>query len=314
MLSTTLSIIISSPAHAQTQLSIASTQTNTYLHSTRPKQRQSKQLSPDLSPDLSPEISIRYNPPNRGAPGDVSTADAGSRSCGLMVFGPAQSHWGETLLSHPSFWLYSSSSGTITFDLADEETAEVIYQGRFETANSQVITQYTVPETAVALNIEQAYRWSFTLDCPGDPDPSANGIIVRRDASESPNLDLSNPDSSVSDSPVINSPDLEPTDHLSTNYLANARQLATNGFWFDAIDTLNQIRLSEASTTEPSSIEASATETLTAATQDWLSLLRQGGWEETLGDHFEQVATAPLSKELSVETSSTLEPATEVNQ
>ncbi|MEO0645730.1 MAG: DUF928 domain-containing protein [Cyanobacteria bacterium J06650_10] len=229
------------------------------------------------------EARIRYNPPNRGAPGDASTADAGSRSCGLMVFEPAQSHWGETMQPRPSFWLYASNPGTVSFSLSVEATAEVVYEETFDVTAGQTMTRYSLPETAASLTTSltpelapeltpnQAYRWAFMLDCPGDPDPSANGVIVRRETSA-----------------LISSP-TNPSDSLT-----QARQLAAAGFWFDAVDTLNQLRLNatEQSSTDPPNHASTAT-------QDWLSLLRQGGWEATLGDQFEQVATAPFSPELS---------------
>lgn len=237
------------------------------------------------------EARIRYNPPNRGAPGDASTADAGSRSCGLMVFEPAQSHWGETMQPRPSFWLYASNPGTVSFSLTAEATAEVVYEETFDVTAGQVMTRYSLPKTAGSLTSElapeltpettlelapeltpnQTYRWAFMLDCPGDPDPSANGVIVRRETSA-----------------LISAP-ADPSGSLT-----QARQLAAAGFWFDAVDTLNQLRLNatEQSSTDPLNHAS-------IATQDWLSLLRQGGWEATLGDQFEQVATAPFSPELS---------------
>lgn len=221
----------------------------------------------------SSELGLRYNPPNRGAPGDASTSDAGSRSCGLMVFEPVHSHWGETQQSRPSFWLYASNPGDVSFSLSVEETAEVVYQSAFAIEEGQVMTRYRLPETAAELMPDEAYRWRFSLDCPGDPDPAANGVIVFRELNET-----------------------EDSQEEEKAPLEQAGRFAAAGFWFDAVDTLNQARLAE--TTEDQAVDGDS-----VATEAWISLLQQGGWTEELGTQFVQVATAPFSLELRMEAS-----------
>ena len=209
-------------------------------------------------PFPSTPLDLRYNPPNRGAPGEASTRDAGSRGCGLLAFEPAQTHWGETLQPRPTFWLNGTNAGEVAFVLTSETTGEVVYEETLTLNEGNQVGAYTLPETAPPLAVNEIYRWQFTLDCPGDPDPDINGVVIRRE-----------PDSNLSEQLAAAPPQEQVV------------LLAAAGFWSDTVQVINQQRL-----------ENPADETFQAA---WIDLLQQGGWVEELGEAFDAIATAPPS-------------------
>ena len=161
-----------------------------------------------------------YNPPNRGAPG--RTRDAGSRSCGLVALVPTQTHWGETLEAHPTLWFYlASPTETMTFELRDETTGEILSKAEFAATNGPGIGSYRLPATAPDLEPDRIYRWQLTLDCAHtDSDPTVNSIVVRREAD--PDLAAQLP---------IASPE------------ARVDLLATHGLWYDTLTELAQLRI-----------------------------------------------------------------------
>lgn len=163
-----------------------------------------------------------YNPPNRGAPG--RTRDAGSRSCGLVALVPTQTHWGETLEPHPTFWFYvANPAERMIFDLRDEMTGESVFTTEFAALAGPGIGSYVLPDEALALESDRLYRWQLTLDCPRtDSDPTVNSIVVRREV------------------------DPELTEQLD-NALPEERinLLATHGLWYDTLTDLAQLRASD---------------------------------------------------------------------
>lgn len=212
-----------------------------------------------LLPTLSRADSVPYNPPNRGAPGESSTADAGSRGCGLVALEPAQTHWGETLQAQPSFWLYATGPGTVELVLSEESTNTVIYRGSFAATHGAGIGQYSLADTAAVLEVDQIYRWQFSLDCPGNPDPVVTGIVVRRAAPEALQSALES---------------ASPREQIDL--------LAASGLWYDTLTTLATLRQAN-----PNSPELATA---------WVDLLSHDavGLDQRLGTAFEPVATAPL--------------------
>jgi hypothetical protein len=135
---------------------------------------------------FSDRIRVVYNPPPLGAPGDMS--NAGSRTncpaaaTPFTALSPATTNWGETLDSHPTFWLYLPYvSGQVRLTLTDEITEDVVYQTTFQATDGPGIGQFSMPDTAPSLEVDRLYRWQFSLTCPsGDEAGRVDGIIVRR--------------------------------------------------------------------------------------------------------------------------------------
>lgn len=169
---------------------------------------------------------VTYNPPNRGAPGE--TQDAGSRpACPtsdipFTAIAPS-TNWGETIASHPTFWLYLPyAASAVELTLSDEGNhQEMIYHTTFQTATAAGIGQFSLPEDAPALEPDRLYRWQFTFVCAAETQShfQVTGVIVRR------------------------SPTAQLTQQLQT---ASPKEqialLASEGFWYDALDQLNQLR------------------------------------------------------------------------
>ncbi len=163
-----------------------------------------------------------YNPPNRGAPG--RTRDAGSRSCGLVALVPTQTHWGETLEPHPTFWFYvANPAERMVFELRDEMTGESVFTTEFAALAGPGIGSFALPKTAPALESDRLYRWQLTLDCPHtDSDPTVNSIVVRRQA---------DPELAAKLQTAL------PTERVDL--------LATHGLWYDTLTDLAQLRTSD---------------------------------------------------------------------
>lgn len=167
---------------------------------------------------------VTYNPPNRGAPGE--TQDAGSRpACPtseipFTAIAPA-TNWGETIASHPTFWLYLPyAASSVELTLSEEGQQQTVYRTSFETAAAG-IGQFTLPDDAPALEPDRLYRWQFTFVCDAETQShfQVTGIVVRR------------------------SPTAQLVQQLQT---ASPKEqivlLAAEGFWYDALDQLNQLR------------------------------------------------------------------------
>ncbi|MBD2069459.1 DUF928 domain-containing protein [Leptolyngbya sp. FACHB-671] len=167
---------------------------------------------------------VTYNPPNRGAPGE--TQDAGSRpACPtseipFTAIAPS-TNWGETLASHPTFWLYLPyAASAVELTLSDEGHQEAVYRTTFQTAAAG-IGQFSLPEDAPALEPDRLYRWQFTFVCDAETQShfQVTGVIVRR------------------------SPTVQLTQQLQTaSPKEQVALLAAHGFWYDALDQLNQLR------------------------------------------------------------------------
>jgi hypothetical protein len=167
--------------------------------------------------------SVTYNPPNRGAPGE--TQDTGSRpACPtseipFTAIAPS-TNWGETIATHPTFWLYLPYAASAVELSLSEEGQEMVYRTTFQTATAG-IGQFSLPEDAPALEPDRLYRWQFTFVCDSETQShfQVTGVVVRR------------------------SPTTELTQQLQTASPAEqVALLAAEGFWYDALDQLNQLR------------------------------------------------------------------------
>ncbi|MEO1399855.1 MAG: DUF928 domain-containing protein [Cyanobacteria bacterium J06635_1] len=185
-------------------------------------------------------VALRYNPPNRGAPS--LTRNAGSRTglCSDMTaLQPTQTNWGETLDARPTFGIYVAEPvSSLTFELKDILSNEIVHRTTFETINGPGISLYQLPDTAASLEPDRLYRWQISLDCEltGKTD-KADGVIMRRVASDE--LQAALDATPESDMPTL---------------------LAEHGLWYDAVKTLLRQRLNQ-----------SENETLAA---DWQQLMQ----------------------------------------
>jgi hypothetical protein len=167
---------------------------------------------------------VTYNPPNRGAPGE--TQDAGSRpACPtseipFTALAPS-TNWGETIASHPTFWLYLPyAASSIELSLSEEGQQQTVYRTSFQTAAAG-IGRFTLPDDAPALEPDRLYRWQFTFVCDAETQShfQVTGIVVRR------------------------SPTAQFTQQLqAASPKEQIALLAAGGFWYDALDQLNQLR------------------------------------------------------------------------
>ena len=180
-----------------------------------------------------PGQAFSYVPPNRGAPGRSSTLkDAVSRSCGLIMVEPTQTHWGETAQPRPTFWIYASNPGEVSFTLRDETNSREVYATTYATAGPG-LAPFTLPADAPELAIDDLYRWSFTLDCPiTDSEMPITGIVVRREISEPHLQAILETEASLSDA------SLAETFLAETSQAEHINQLAEAGLWYDAVDRL----------------------------------------------------------------------------
>ncbi len=172
-----------------------------------------------------PGLALQYNPPNRGAPSN--TWDAGSRTgpCGnLTAVQPTQTNWGETLMAHPTFGIYvSEPAADLTFELRDERSQEILHRVTFEQIQGPGISLYTLPDTVLALESDQYYRWQVSLNCEQfntdriqyTGDRQSGGMIIRRVASEE--LQASLETTADDEKPAL---------------------LAANGLWYDMVHSL----------------------------------------------------------------------------
>lgn len=173
---------------------------------------------------LNPELSlVTYNPPNRGAPG--RTGDAATRRCpGLIALQPSETNWGETIDTHPTFWVYlSDAAESVTLTLSDEYSEQVIYETTFVPAAGEGIGRYTLPYNAPSLALDTLYRWQMTINCPtADRSPRVDGVIMRRAISEALQAELN---------------EAAPRDRIVL--------LSADGLWYNALDELAELRLAD---------------------------------------------------------------------
>lgn len=126
--------------------------------------------------------------PNRGRPGN--RGDGGGRPANprcpqmkqpLLALVP-QTNWGETLASHPTFWLYVPSNGYMTFVLEDEKTQKKVYKAKFDVESNAGIISFKLPSDAPSLEVGKVYLWQALFYCDKnqeDFDFSVNAFILR---------------------------------------------------------------------------------------------------------------------------------------
>ncbi len=170
---------------------------------------------------------VEYEPPNRGAPGE--TQDLGSRPLCKKVAIPFTSvspstNWGETLELYPTFWLYLPyQASSVRLILRDEPTQEELYRTTFAVSDGDGVARFQLPETAPPLEVDRLYNWQFDFICDAENRSRfrVRGLIVRRSSPEGLQTQLSGG---------------TPQERIAL--------LAEGGFWYDALTSLAEQRLS----------------------------------------------------------------------
>ncbi|MFM7423395.1 MAG: DUF928 domain-containing protein [Elainella sp.] len=110
----------------------------------------------------------QYTPPDQGLPG---RREGGGTRGGCLVQQPhltalmPESNLGLTLAARPSFfWYVPQTAAVAEFVLLDANNTE-LYKTQVPLAKQAGIMQFTLPETAPALQVNQSYRWFFSLVC-----------------------------------------------------------------------------------------------------------------------------------------------------
>lgn len=152
---------------------------------------------------------------------------------------------GKTVAERPTFWFYVPYSAQQApageFSLESEQ-GNTIYRTPFTLPNTPGFVSFSTPPTAPPLAVDKPYRWYFKLYC--DPQKSSTPVFVEGWVQR-----------------VELTPELE-------NQLRSAKQqeyvvYAANGIWYDALDSLAQLRL-----TNPANARLN---------QEWASLLGAKG-------------------------------------
>lgn len=133
-----------------------------------------------------------------------------------------ESVWGLTVSASPTFWFYVPYSLTpkltALFVLQDEKGNHIYTNSLITSVKQSSIAKISLPSTIV-LDVGKMYHWYFVIDCHPDAPPQVNGWIQRKVVSPTLNIQLkkANPQQRV------------------TLY-------ATNGIWYDALNTLAGLR------------------------------------------------------------------------
>ena len=156
-----------------------------------------------------------------------------------------ESVWGKTVSNAPTFWFYvpySTPNLPLIFVLQDNKGRK-IYETTTTTSQdggSGIIKVSLPTDGSVSLETEKLYRWYFVVDCNQDAPPQVDGWVQK-----------------VSLSPYLKQ-QIE-----SASPLQRVALYAANGIWYDALNTLAQLRASK-----PRNPDLSA---------EWISLLKSIG-------------------------------------
>ena len=153
--------------------------------------------------------------------------------------------WGLTANEHPSLWFYipyaQNSISRIDFILSDgdDPTHRTVYQNSIQPTTQPGIINFSLPQTSAPLAIDRLYQWELKLTMKRQLDKEiyVKGWIQRA----SLNSDLSD---------LIRQATPE----------RQAALYAENGFWYDALSTLAELRRDR-----PQDL---------AIIQDWRSILK----------------------------------------
>lgn len=133
--------------------------------------------------------------------------------------------WGLTTVEHPTFWFYvplAKDSNLLTEFVLQDSESNPIYQQDITLPQQPGVIGVTLPGNVTPLALNKRYRWFFTIYCDREkqsPPIYLEGVIER-----------------VELKPTI-SQQLETAQPLQQFFL-----YAKNGYWYDAITKLAQLR------------------------------------------------------------------------
>jgi Domain of Unknown Function (DUF928) len=250
------------------------------------------------------QLAMRYTPPkppSRRAPG--TNRAAGSRDClatdpdikdptlkNLTALVPETTYkegaqtktqvWGRTTSAQPTLWFYypyvSETVGKVEFILQDSQDQD-LYREPVSVPSSTGLVSIKLP-AKVALKPGKMYHWYFKVlgkDCGGqEPRTAKPGESAKPDVSAKPSISAMLNEPSVPDMmTIVRAVDgwieyAPPTVALAAQLKQAPLQkqallYAENGFWYNAVNALAELKQ-----TTPSE---------TSITEDWQTLLEQGG-------------------------------------
>lgn len=194
-----------------------------------------------LSNQKSPDFSGDGRPGRRAGGGSRSPCP--ERKPPLTALMP-MSNMGKTVAERPTFWFYvpySPQSTPAGEFVLQEENGDEVYRASFTLPKTPGFVSFNIPPTVAPLEIDKSYHWYFKLYC--EPQMISAPVFVEGWVQR---IELT--------------PELE-----RQLQAAKAREnvvYAANGIWYDALDRLAQLRL-----TNPSS----------SRNDDWAKLLSSRG-------------------------------------
>lgn len=189
---------------------------------------QPSEASVAVSPAIPLKISQAFKAPKRGsAPPSAGGATRGetclknSKQFTSLI---PQSRIGLTASKNPTFYWYlpKSPATTARFLLLGNDDTDVVYETTLALPNKPGVVSFKLPETAPALEVDKQYHWYLIVKCSQtdqSANPSVEGWVERIQ--------------------------LEPTlsSQLDKADLAGqAKLLADNGVWYDALQASAQFR------------------------------------------------------------------------
>jgi hypothetical protein len=127
---------------------------------------------------------IQLRLPNISAPGNRESGSTRSTSCisptdDLIALVPA-TNFGLTEQPYPTFYFYlpPTDARQVKFVMLNDETNELIYEGRFSIQGNSGIVSVTLPDNGLQqpLAIDQTYVWYLAVVCDV-MDPSADIVV-----------------------------------------------------------------------------------------------------------------------------------------
>ncbi|MDY7022255.1 MAG: DUF928 domain-containing protein [Cyanobacteriota bacterium] len=190
----------------------------------------------DQNPNSAVVQAFEFQPPDRGAPG--TRADAGSRGgngqCSQlqkpMTALIPTTNLGETLATHPTFWVYvPTRSATVELILQEPTSQEVLYEVKFPVTQGPGVVSFQLPKTAPPLEEGKAYRWMFNFFC--------SPASVNRQSSEEQS------DFTVSGVVARITPSTELSQQLKkASQTEKIALYAQNGLWYETVTQLGELR------------------------------------------------------------------------
>lgn len=209
--------------------------------------QKSIQVNKSLPTKISTPDPPRENPRNPGGGGGGTRGGCSqdeNRSLDLTLLIPNdQARKGLTVAEYPTFFAFvpQTKARKGEFILYDRTDKKVIYRTTFDLRDIPGIVSLQLPKDREALKIDRDYEWRFLLHCKPNDDRSEDVMKRGRIKRVAANQEIAKIQSNA-------------------NPLEKARIYQKNNLWYDALQTLAEIRTTAASNSD--------------ATTMWQELLR----------------------------------------